>query len=218
MRRSAFASALVLLLAASPAAAAVIGTTGGMTEISAPASTLQNALESDTQIFLFAEQTSVTLGSSLSVDVALDGTYDSGNVPVAGSGSIAPGSVVDSYFIHLDRLGQNAVVSGSVTFDTDILGVIVYTGGLGGSDGLLGAGGTSYISGDPNRGLEFGPSEDVLTLSGSTLTLSLREQQNRVDQLRVVVAGSAPVVPEPDTALLLGSGLLALAAARRTRR
>lgn len=218
MRRIAFACALVLLLAGSPARAAVIGTTGGMTEIAAPASTLQDALQSNTQLFLFAEQASVTLGSALSVDVTAPGTYNGVSPPTAGSGSIAGGTVVDSYFIHLDRVTGNTVIAGSATFDTDILGVLVYTGGIDGSDGLLGAPGTLYVSGDANRGLDFG--QDVVTLSADlrTLTLSLRENHNRVDQLRVVVAAAGPLVPEPSTALLLGGGLLVLAAARRQRR
>ena len=213
MRRPASVSALVLLLAASPAAAAVIGTSGGVTEIGAPASTLQNARESNTQIVLFAEQASVTLGTALSVDVTAPGTYNGGSPPAAGSGSIAAGTRVDSYFVHFDRVNGNAVVGGSVTFDSDILGVIVYSAGLDASNGLLGAGGTSYISGVSTHGLEF--AEDVVTLSGDlrTLTLSLQEQPNRVDQLRIVVAA-----PEPGTALLLGGGLLALAATRRARR
>jgi hypothetical protein len=217
MRRAAFLSSFALLLAASPAAAAVI-TAPNVVEIAAPGSTLEGDLEDNTLIRLFAEST-VTLASALTVDVTAPGIYQNGSAPIAASGSIAAGTKVDSYFIHFDPANGTQTGTGSVTFDTDILGVLVYTSTLAaGSDGLLGAPGTLYVTG-ANRGLEFGPSEDVVTLSSDlrTLTLSLREQSSRVDQLRVVVASPGSLIPEPDTALLFGGGLLALAALRRRR-
>ncbi len=217
MRRFVLIPALGLLLAATPAAAAVIGTTGAISEIAAPASTLEGALDSNTQIFLFAEQASVTLASALSVDVNAPGTYSNGNPPVAGSGQIAAGTLVDSYFVHFNPASGNQTLTGSVTFDTDILGVLVLTAALSGSDAGLGGPGTVYIpaGSDPNRGLDFGP--DAMTLSANlrTLSFSLSDNSNRVDQVRIVVAGAGPIIPEPDTALLFGAGLLVLAAARR---
>lgn len=216
MRRFALIPALGLLLAATPAAAAVIGTTGAIFEIAAPASTLEGALDSNTQIFLFAEQASVTLGSALAVNLDTPGTYDNNNLP-PGGGPVAAGTLVDSYFVHYNPASGNQSLFGSVTFDTDILGVLVFTAALEGSDASLGSPGTVYIplGGDANRGLDFGP--DAVTLSADlrTLSFALSDNSNRVDQARIVVAGAGSIVPEPDTALLFGAGLLVLAAARR---
>lgn len=115
MRRSVLLPALGLLLAATPAAAAVIGTTGAISEIAAPASTLEGALDSNTQIFLYAEQASVTLGSALAVNLDAPGTYDNTNLP-PGGGPIAAGTQVDSYFVHFNPASGNQTLTGSVTF------------------------------------------------------------------------------------------------------
>jgi hypothetical protein len=201
---------LCTLLMAAPAAAAISSVSGDVSVIGAPASTLEGDLESDTQIFLFAGQSQVTLASALTVDVTSAGTYDNNNLPPLGGSQIAAGSLVESYFINLDVASGFQTLSGSVTFDSEILGVIVYTTTLeGGSDADLGSPTTTYIpaGSDDNRGLDFGP--DSITLSSDLMTLSftLRDNQTRVDQIRVITVST----PEPSTALLLTTGLLGLA-------
>ncbi len=206
-------TALAALLCVGPATAAVIDTTGSVSLIAPPASSVEGALESNVQIFLFAEQADVTLGAALGIDVDTPGTYDNSNIPSLGGSQVPAGTRVDSYFLHYDAASGNPTSAGSVSFDTDILGVVVYAATLEASDGSLGAPGTTYIPAgtDANRGLDFGPDAFTLSADLRTLSLSIRENSNRVDQVRVVVASPGALAPEPGTALLLGAGLLGLA-------
>ena len=143
-------------------------------------------------------------------------TYDNSNLPPLGGSQLGAGTRVDSYFVHYDVASGNQTNSGSVTFDTDILGVLVYATTIDASDGTLGAPGTVYVPGgtDPNRGMDFGPDAFTLSADLRTLAFSLRENSNRLDQVRIVVASAAP---EPDTVLLFGAGLIGLGLLRRRR-
>ena len=95
----------------------------------------------------FDERQGVTLTAPLPVNVTDPGTY--GSYP-NGSRKIAAGEQVDSHLIHSDPPGNKTTgrLTGTVTFPSDIIGVIGSTARLNASDGVLGAPGTTYASDD----------------------------------------------------------------------
>jgi len=119
--------------------AAVTSVSGAAVKVSAPASVVEDAYESDTELRVFDERQAVTLDAPLTVDIG-------------ASGTIAAGTVVDSHLLHADPVGspeeqEPVTFSGAATFDGEILGVIVIDNPseahLAESD-FLGAPGTAY--------------------------------------------------------------------------
>jgi hypothetical protein len=140
--------------------------------------------------------------------------------------TILAGTAVDSYFLHSDPVSLVANFFGTVTFDREILGVILLAPRLNESDSVLGAPGTAYPTGELARGVEESSTElDAVTLSADrrTLTVALRTL-GKADQLRVVTASSLVVpaapTPEPTSVVMLvvGAGISALGLRRRGRR
>ncbi len=198
-------------LAPGPAMAqAVISSTGVRLLPTAPASVMQGAVQSNTQATAFQEKQGLTLTDALPVDVSAPGTY-SAAVSLT-PGSIAAGSKVDSFMFYTDPINNTGEkFAGSLTLDSNILGLIVLTKSLNQTDALLGAAGTTYPATDPNRGLEiFGTGDDSLTLSSDRRTVTFDfHTTGSVDEVRVVT--SAAPVPEASTMVSLGL-LLALSA------
>jgi len=217
------------LATAGSSLASIVSVTGGISVIGAPVSVAPGQLESSTNAWAFDERQSFELSSDLMVD-RLIGT--------ASAGSINSGTVVNSYFIHADPVGSGTDssdvvnISGTVTFDTAILGLI-WTGQecnncpvspmyLDASD-YLGAVGTIYPTGSLGRGYEVedfyainGTQDFVISDDGFSLTtLSSAAQPLFSDQLRVITAASP--VPLPLPVWLFLSGLLALVGVGRKR-
>lgn len=195
-------------MAMSPAQAGVISSTN-MNIISPVPSVAKNALVG-TQAYLFAEQTNFTTTSNITLDVTAPGTYaaDPGNTVFAA------GQAIDSYYLHYDLVITSAQSStGSVTFDTAILGVIGNVGNLANTHAQLGAAGTSYWTSGA-QGIWDSP--DSITISGNTLSYDL-SIGSAIDSLRIITAASstATQVPAPAGAALLGLGLVGLCATRR---
>ena len=207
--------------------AAIVSTTG-MTVISAPTSVEPGQLESNTTVWAFTEQQSYTLTTDLAVDEV---------VSTSATGLLAAGTEIDSYFFHVDPVGDSGLaadgveISGTVTFDTKILGLI-WTGVpcpnncptsfmyLDASD-YLGAPSTTYPTGGLGRGLEveeqYTWTRDFITLSSdgySLTTLSSAAAPLYSDQLRVITASAVPL---PMSVWLLGSGLIGLVGFGRKR-
>jgi MYXO-CTERM domain-containing protein len=126
-------------------------------------------------------------------------------------GLIPAGTRVASYIFHADGIGTgNHIFEGSVTFDEDILGIIVGTTRLNNTDNRFGAVGTTYWNG-PSRGLDLAtnPGNDTLLLSVSRNTVSFRLVVGEaMDEFRVLTA-----VPTPGS-----FAVAALAAATTLRR
>ena len=189
------------------AQAGIVAVSGASAVIAAPGSVNYHALESDTQAFVFAEQSNVVLGALTNFNAVAPGTYDT--LASLVGGSLAAGTRVSSYYLHTDKVGKTQDVAkffGSITFDTDILGVAASDGGLLGTD-LLGAIGTTYPATDGRRfDLDYA---DWFKISADRRTLTYSSALAvSSDDLRIVVSS----VPEPGAMALslLGLGLLGL--------
>ncbi|MBZ0231033.1 MAG: hypothetical protein K8M05_01660, partial [Deltaproteobacteria bacterium] len=152
----------------------------------APASVVTGAAESNTAFTVFVER-----AGALAVDVAVDttapGTYTA-NAQLAG-GTIAAGTRVTSYLVHLDSVGGTLIYRrGTITFQGPILGVALRTATLDASDAACGSSTTTYPVGDATREVELGASESLLwSGDGRSLRFDLGVNTG-ADQLRVLVA------------------------------
>ena len=98
---------------------------------------------------------------------------------------------MDSYFVAFNAVG-NVSDSTSITFSNPILGIEIYSGGLGASD-FLGATGTAYSEGTC-KPCGFEPA-DIPTVIGNTLSVD-NSFGNPGDFVRVITAGN-PLTGDP---------------------
>jgi hypothetical protein len=185
------------------AAADIISTTG-LTEISAPSVTVtadflvNNGLPSQV---IFAERQNVTLAAPLAV---------------ATGGSIAAGTIVNSYFfaLNVSDCCVNTGADTSVTFDGNVLGVIYLSNASGvlspnfAASDFIGAPNTVYAESlcfycafetylGTNQGVNF---DDIVSLAGNTVSFhNLYSQPG--DFARIITAPA--YVPGP----IAGAGL-----------
>lgn len=174
------------------AAAFVSSTSGAVVFVGAPASVAPGAFQSPSSIFAFNERQGVTLASSLGVDITSAGLYDQASD--LHPSTLAAGTVVDSHFLHSDNTPTGTVFrSGSVTFPTDIVGVMVTVSRLNGSD-ILGAPGTVYPTGNINRSLEIGqaPLPDIIILPNLRTVQVALNTGNGFDQVRILTRHNNP--------------------------
>jgi hypothetical protein len=151
-------------------------------------------LTNDTQAFVFVEQACATLATGLAVDVINPaGTYSD---VLTQRGVISAGTQVDSYYVHFDRVQTSSgTVSGTLTFDRPVLGLIYLTPTLNSTDATIGAPGTQYPQGPDTlaRGYD-GPSyvvivhvaETVGGIHGSPLKRRMRASMAGTSCFRVV--------------------------------
>ncbi len=210
--RVACSAILLHALAAVPADASLITFSGAVTPIAAPADARLNQLESNTLAPLFTEVTNLILLSALTVDVTAPGTYSS---DPATTGSIPAGTAVDSYYLITDPVGadpdNNRNFVGSMTFSTDVLGVIVLDPRFASSNAIVGHPGTLYSA--AGIALELGL-PDVFTLSADRRNLSFNmTSAPAADNIRVIT--SSTLVPEPATWIMITTGLVGIVRRRR---
>lgn len=181
-----------LFWGASPSVARLTGTSGDVQVLNqAPADVSPEALTSDTQAFVFTERQCETLTANLPVDVLNPtGTYrDTATQP----GVIPAGTRVDSYYVHFDQPGTAGTesVTGTLTFDQPVLGIIFLTPTLNATDAAVGAPGTTYPTGANTafRGYE-GPS-DTVQVSADRLTVTFTATVGAFqDELRIITQGT----------------------------
>jgi len=176
-----------------------------------PPSVATGALENDVYGVVFQEQSNLVLSAPLTVNAQGPGTYDINN---ASSSLVIPtGTPIQSYFVHFDSVGMpNRYISYTctITFATNILGVIYMENELNASDAPLGAPGTTYATNEVWRGFEG--NFDSITISNDLKTVTINSRLlNHLDQIRIIT----DVVPEPSSLLVLAAGLPLLARLRR---
>ena len=208
--------ALSTIACAGMAHAGIIGVAGDTEWIATPADARLNALTNDKVVRVWNEQQNIALMSSLNVDInGTPGRYD-GNADL-GDFVIAQGVMASSHYIHFDSPGNtNASAKGSVSFDADIIGVIVRgddrsdgRNRLDQSDWL--SAGTLYSNGVNNRGLELS-SKEFVEISADRRTLSFAFRiSNPGDFVRVITRA----VPTPGSIALVGMGVLVIGRRRR---
>lgn len=190
----------------------IIAITGNIQWILPPASVVTNSgLENNKTAFLFKEQMSYLLGGNALVNISTPGFYNS-NGSLSG-GAVPTGTTIDSYYYHADPVGNastnNQSYSGTITFDTDVLGIDVLDGGLSATN-FLGFFGTLYSN--SGQGFELG-GPDTITLSADRRTITVFNLANSAaDDFRVITA-----VPEPASIALLFLGLAGLALSMRKK-
>jgi len=210
----------LLSFAAQPAFCSIMGISGAIGSLPVPpGSVALNALQSNTAGVIFQEKSNFSEGSNLSVNATASGTYTLSSQLTGGS--IAAGTVFDSFFMHFDAVSGTQQYIGSVTFNTAILGVIVTDASLNNTDTLLGAAGTTYPHNLTFRGLELGGFQgDAFSISPDKKTISFNFfDSTATDEVRVLTAVPKIVgsVPEPGTWALAVTALIGLALLRRRR-
>jgi hypothetical protein len=186
--RAALAAMLMLGLGAVATSwAAIIGSTGQVTQIPAPASVDFGALESNSTMFAFDEQQAATVGSPVCVDITAPGTYDESTDLTPGV--IPTGAKVASHFVHADKVGKKKPAihyAGSITTDADIIGIAVTDKCLDQTD-VLGAAGTIYPTGKFGRAVNFDKQHDVVIQQVDNRTVSVvANVRAHADQVRVI--------------------------------
>lgn len=145
------------------------------------------------------EQVNVTTPSSgVQVDMLVNGG-------LMTSGAPTPGVVVgiyDSHFVHFTAGPNGFQAVGTVTFNAPIEAVIFSDNFLDLSDGIFGAGGTTYPTGQFGRGINPGT---FLIANGSVLSFDFLGIPGaiEIEQVRVLTR-----VPTPGTVALGALGVL----------
>ncbi len=152
------------------------------------------------------EQVNVTTPSGgVQVDMLVNGGFMT-------SGAATPGVVVgiyDSHFVHFTAGPNGFQAVGTVTFNAPIEAVIFSDTFLDFSDGIFGAGGTTYPTGQIGRGINPGT---FLIANGNVLSFDFLGIPGaiEIEQVRVLTR-----VPTPGSVALGGLGVLVALRRRR---
>ena len=170
---------------------------------------------------IWVEQTAIALAAAVALDTDLaDPTKQyvisgpgAGQVAFAPAGgpTLAAGTNVDVYYAYFDPVGTQAG-RGTVTFDAPVLGIVAYTERLPFSD-FLRVPGAPY-PGIPAFNARGWEETEWAQLSPDRRTLTFNAlASNPGDQFRIF---TEVAVPEPGSCLLLGLGVAAMFARRRS--
>jgi hypothetical protein len=191
-------SAALFVGSTAPAAhASVLGSCGTVSVTAPPPSIVKGADASDNHIHAFAEQANLSLPSALGVDITPPASFPTLFDTAASltPGNIPAGTAVDSFYVHTDTVNSAAVsFSATLTFSTDIVGLIVLDANLNASDGIVGLPTVTYFQ-SKARGLEVLPHDDRVTML-SARSIQLNLFANTVtDDIRVITAAAGAAAP-----------------------
>lgn len=217
MKTSTAAVTLLSLALSASARAAILGTTGNVDILATPpVSVNDGALESNTTLFAFAEQQNLVLTQTIPVDMSVPGS-----IPASPSNdnyspaTIPIGTEISSDYFHFDVVGTPGTpieFKGSITFTSDVLGIILNEGTLNETRTYPGLPTTTYSS---ISGLEIntsaGPDSVSLTADRRTVIVDFLTGTS-VDDIRVITAA-----PEPASLSLLTLAAAPLLLRRRRR-
>jgi hypothetical protein len=164
----------------------VVTVGGSVVQIAAPADVRIGALSSDTNTRLFTEVLGVTLSLPLTVDFNVPGAYSV--LPPVALPAIAAGTAVNSYYLVADAINPPRNFTGTITFDRDVLGVIVLNAEFASSNSVLGRPGTLYAATGIDYELGTGQ-QDSFTLSADRRTITFNVSTlSLADNMRIVTA------------------------------
>jgi hypothetical protein len=174
-----------------------------------PLSLMPDEFENSYELSGFAERVGFASATSFSVDIVTPGTYAQG-VPLT-PGTIAAGLPLDVFYFQYDPEGdERTFIEGSITFDKDIIGLIVTDERMNSSDNRFGLLATQYPHNVDVRALELYGNSDSITLSEDRRTINFFFRvTSSVDSFRVITSS----IPAPGAMALLG--LAGLAPRRR---
>ena len=190
-------------LAGIPALASIVSITGGQTILlTGQQDFSKRGLKSNTEIYLEQEQESFVLNTNLHLDVTVPGTYNKDNFAFSTT-NLPAGTVVDSYILHAQPNDAKIYETNGVatlSFDREIIGVIVDITSLTNSDHVVGNPANTYDP--PPNGRNFSVTEhtDTFTLSSDRRSLSIDAMYvgpGWADQIRIIT------VPEPEVIALI---------------
>lgn len=156
---------------------------------SPPADASEDVLESDEMIFGSVEQLGLILETDVAVDIVEPGVYENGFQLTRGE--VPAGTRVNCHFLHYDpeQNGPGGTrLSGTITFPSQVLGIIVQSQGLNLSDEALGAPGKLYTTSllsDLLRGTEFEECPIELSADRRTVQVCMGSYLSR-DQMRII--------------------------------
>ena len=159
-------------------------------------------------LYGFDEGQNIDITVDLNVNILADGLGGGG-----GAGIVPMGSTVASHYIFFDPQSRTRQ-AGTVTFDSNIFGIITSRANLAASDILINTG-VNYLN-PGNRGLEGG---DSVTITGlNTISVDWLASSPG-DYIRVLTDFSpGAVVPVPAAIWLFGSGLISLIGIARRKK
>lgn len=208
-----------VLFAALPvvAADAAVTTSGALQQEDSIQSNYKfGVVQDDNAVIWFREQSEITLGSNVTVDITQTGLYDSESDLSGAGGTLPSGAfIMGSYYVHFDPVtSTGTTLTGTFTFTGgEIVRALIVKGAqLFASDSELGHPSVSNYGGnDTTRGLEL--NGDSITISADRTQVSFSmTTTGRIDSFRIITT------PEPSTFLLSGLGLAGLGYAARKRR
>jgi ferric-dicitrate binding protein FerR (iron transport regulator) len=169
-----------------PIAYGVLSATGVVKFVEPAASIVPGRYEDDEHLIVFPENEAVRLADSLNVTVDRPGSYVGSHESVAAT--IAAGRRVRSYLLQFNpvgrRLSEARQLSGSITFDRPILGLMFSNPHLAGSDAALAPKEFDKLT-RGGRGLE---PADRVELSDDRRTLAVHlSTAGATDQIRLVI-------------------------------
>ena len=143
-----------------------------------------NNFEDDTTTYVVPEAECTILPGGIVVNRSTPGIFD-GSGPGTEQTTLPAGTAVCSFYVHADR-DSTGNLSGSLTFTSQIVGVIYKKNEFDDTTPLLGIPGVTY----PNPATAFLERDDTLTFSADRLTLSwsLQINGNFMEAMRILVA------------------------------
>ena len=175
---------------------------------STPGNTVGNDTFQTLDLYGFDEGQNINITTDINVNILADGLGGG-----SSAGVVTAGSTVASHYIFFDPLNFVSQ-AGTVSFDSEIYGVITSSANLAASDFLINTGVTYLNAG--LRGLEGG---DSVTITGLK-TISVNwTASSPGDYIRVLTDYSpgASVVPVPAAIWFFGTGLLSLVSVSRLK-